>query len=108
MSKLVLTPEGDSVSEKRKAVQEIRSETLTKLYEIHPEAREQIKGQILLSLESPAVRMHRLAATALYDEPYRPLDALAELIDGIGPEEAERAASLYDPEGVAILELVPA
>ena len=72
------------------------------------EAREQVKGQILLSLDSPAARMHRLAATALYDEPYRTLDELAARIDGIGPEEAARAATLYDPDGVAILELLPA
>ena len=63
---------------------------------------------VLRALTGPAARMHRLAATCLYDEPYRPLDALAALIDGIGPAEAERAAALYDPEGVAILELYPA
>jgi predicted Zn-dependent peptidase len=72
------------------------------------EVREQIKGQILLSLEAPAARMHRLAATALYGEPYRTLDELVELIDGIGPAQAAEAASLYAPEGVAILELWPA
>jgi len=38
-----MTPEGDNTAEKRKAVQEIRTDTLTKLYEIHPEAREQIR-----------------------------------------------------------------
>jgi len=72
------------------------------------EVREQIKGQILLSLESPAARMHRLASTALYGEPYRNLDALAALIDGIGSAQVAEAAMLYDPEGVAVLELWPA
>jgi predicted Zn-dependent peptidase len=72
------------------------------------EVREQIKGQLLISLESPGARMQRLAATALFDEPYRSLDALSELIDGIGREEAAEAAALYDPEGVAVLELGPA
>jgi predicted Zn-dependent peptidase len=72
------------------------------------EVKEQIKGQILLSLESPAARMHRLAAMDLYDEPYRNLDALAELIDGIGLDEAAEASKLYDPKGVAVLELWPA
>lgn len=69
--------------------------------------REQIKGQILLSLESPAARMNRLAATALFGEPYRTIDELAGVIDSIGPDEAASAASLYDPEGVAVLELRP-
>lgn len=72
------------------------------------EVKEQIKGQILLSLESPAARMHRLAAIDLYGEPYRNLDALVELVDGIGVDEAEEVAKLYDPEGVAVLELWPA
>jgi predicted Zn-dependent peptidase len=72
------------------------------------EVKEQIKGQILLSLESPAARMHRLAAMVLYGEPYRNLDVLTELIDGIGPDDAAEASKLYDPEGLAVLELWPA
>lgn len=70
--------------------------------------KEQIKGQILLSLESPAARMHRLAAMDLYEEPYRNLDELVGLIDRIGLDEAAEASRLYDPEGVAVLELWPA
>src|SRR2546426_7140975 len=31
------------------------------------EAKQQLKGQVTLSLESPAARMHRLAALSLYD-----------------------------------------
>jgi len=70
--------------------------------------KEQIKGQILLSLESPAARMHRLAALVLYGEPYRNLDALVDLIDGIDLAQADEVSRLYDPEGVAVLELWPA
>ena len=72
------------------------------------EIKEQIKGQVLLSLESPAARMHRLAATDLYSEPYRNLDALVDLIDGIDSGQAAEVAKLYDPEGLAWLELWPA
>ncbi len=72
------------------------------------EVKEQIKGQILLSLESPAARMHRLAGMALYGEPYRNLDALVELIEGIDLDQAAEASKLYDPEGLAVLELWPA
>ena len=63
---------------------------------------------VLLSLESPAARMHRLAAMVLYDEPYRNLDAVVELIDGVGPDSAAEASKLYDPDRVAVLELWPA
>lgn len=72
------------------------------------EIKEQIKGQVLLSLESPAARMHRLAATDLYGEPYRNLDALVDLIEAIDMGQAEEVAKLYDPEGLALLELWPA
>ena len=72
------------------------------------EVKEQIKGQILLSLESPAARMHRLAGMVLYDEPYRNLDALVDLIEAIDLDQAAEAAKLYDPEGLAVLELRPA
>ncbi|MEK6255638.1 MAG: insulinase family protein, partial [Gemmatimonadales bacterium] len=72
------------------------------------EVKEQIKGQILLSLESPAARMHRLAGMVLYEEPYRNLDTLVELIEGIDLDQAAEASKLYDPEGLAVLELWPA
>jgi predicted Zn-dependent peptidase len=72
------------------------------------EMKQQIKGQVLLSLESPAARMHRLASTELYGEPYRNLDALADVIDSVDSEQAAEASKLYDPEGVAVLELWPA
>lgn len=63
------------------------------------EAKQQLKGQITLSLESPAARMYRLATTALYDEPYRTIDqVLAEIdrIDGDGVQEV--ADQLLDPD----------
>jgi lipid-binding SYLF domain-containing protein len=37
-----LSPEGATVAEKQRAVQDMRSRTLTQLYEIHPSAKEQI------------------------------------------------------------------
>ena len=37
-----INPQGDTVASKLKAVQQMRSETLAKLYKIHPEARERI------------------------------------------------------------------
>lgn len=38
-----MSPSGDSIAEKRQAVQTMRTETLTKLYEIHPIAKDQIR-----------------------------------------------------------------
>lgn len=70
--------------------------------------RKQLEGQVVLSLESPASRMYRLASLGLSGEPYRSLDRVMADIRTIGREEARAAAELYDPDGLAVLELSPA
>ena len=40
------------------------------------DGKQQLKGQIMLSLESPGSRMARLAGFELYDDAYRPLDEM--------------------------------
>ncbi|HVF38401.1 MAG TPA: pitrilysin family protein, partial [Gemmatimonadaceae bacterium] len=45
--------------------------------------KNQLKGQITLSLESVSSRMYRAAGVELYDEEYRSLDELLALVDGI-------------------------
>jgi len=70
--------------------------------------RTQLKGQVVLALESPGSRMYRLASLGLTGEPYRSLDRVMADVDAIGPAEAAAAAALYDPDGLAVLELFPA
>ena len=70
--------------------------------------RKQLKGQVVLALESPGSRMHRLASLALTDEPYRSLDEIMARIDAVTGQDAARAARLYEPDRLAILELSPA
>ena len=72
------------------------------------ETRTQIKGQLLLSLESTSARMHRLAGTVLHDEPYRSLDEIATRIDAVSSFDIEEACSMLHPDGLAVLELAPA
>ncbi len=69
--------------------------------------RTQLKGQVVLSLESPGSRMYRLASLALAGESYRSLDQVMDLIDSVTESDASEAASLYDPDRLAILELSP-
>lgn len=69
--------------------------------------RTQLKGQVVLSLESPGSRMYRLASSGLSGEPYRSLDRIMEDIDGVGPDELAAAAALFDPHALAVLELSP-
>jgi len=71
------------------------------------DTRTQLKGQILMSLESPASRMNRLAGTALYDQPYRTVDEVARHIDAVDGAATAAAAALFHPDRAAILELAP-
>lgn len=70
--------------------------------------REEIKGRLMLSLEAPVARMNRLAGLALYGEPYRTLDEIAQRIDLVTKQEVSEAAALYHPDRLAIMELAPA
>jgi predicted Zn-dependent peptidase len=70
--------------------------------------RQQLKGQITLSLESVSSRMYRAASVELYGEPYRTLDDLLALIDGITDEDVARSAEeFFDPDRMSILSLGP-
>ncbi len=54
--------------------------------------KEQVKGEIALSLESPAARVGRLAGFALRNEPWIPMDAVSDLIDGVSKGDVARVA----------------
>jgi len=73
------------------------------------DARRQLKGQIMLGLESPQSRMNRLAQTALHGEPYRPLDKVLEEIDAVGTDALMAVAhEFFAPERQTIVRLGPA
>ncbi len=59
------------------------------------DAAQQLKGQVTLSLESPAARMHRLATVALHDEPYRTIDQILAEIDQVQAEDVLSVAAEY-------------
>ena len=60
---------------------------------------EQVKGQIMLSLESPGTRLHRLAGFALHGEPFVGLDEVQGLIDAVsGCDIVRVAGEVLDPE----------
>jgi predicted Zn-dependent peptidase len=66
----------------------------------------QLKGQLTLSLESPTARMYRAAAVELYGEPYRTLDQMLALIDGIQPGTLHALAREYfAPDAQTVLQL---
>jgi predicted Zn-dependent peptidase len=70
--------------------------------------KQQLKGQIMLSLESPAARMARLAGFTLYEDRYRPLDEMLSEIDAVTPEQvADVASEFFDPARQTIVRLGP-
>jgi len=72
------------------------------------DARRQLKGQVMLALESPQSRMNRLATLALQGEPYRPLDRVLEAIDAVGAATLHAvAAEFFAPERQTVVRLGP-
>jgi predicted Zn-dependent peptidase len=70
--------------------------------------KEQLKGQLMLGLESPASRMSRLATLTLHNEPYRPLDDLLAEIDAVTPQDTDALAEeFFDPERLTAVRLGP-
>ena len=70
--------------------------------------KSQLKGQVTLSLESVTSRMYRCAGVELYGEPYRALDEMLALIDGVTAEQiAEVARDFFAPEKQTVVSLGP-
>ena len=61
------------------------------------DGKRQLKGQVMLSLESPAARMGRLAGFELHDDEYRPLDAMLAEIDAVTPADVAAVAAEFFP-----------
>lgn len=71
--------------------------------------KRQVKGQVMISLESTGARLHRLASFALHDEPFIGLTGLLERIDAVTVEDVRRVAGEYfEPERQLELRLGPA
>jgi predicted Zn-dependent peptidase len=72
------------------------------------DAKGQVKGQIVLSLESTASRLHRVAATALYEEPFRTVEDVMNCVDAVTAEDvAALAAEYLAPDRQTVLRLGP-
>lgn len=72
------------------------------------QTKSQVKGQIMLSLESTSARMHRLAGFGLFDEPFVTLDELLARIDAVTRDQAaEVAAEFFAADRQLVLRLGP-
>ncbi|HEY0997393.1 MAG TPA: pitrilysin family protein [Gemmatimonadaceae bacterium] len=72
------------------------------------QARSQLRGQTILGLESVTGRMYQLAGVELYDEPYRTLDEMLAIIDGISAEDvAAIGKDYFSPDRMTVVTLGP-
>lgn len=72
------------------------------------DGKQQLKGQIVLSLESPGARMQRLAGFELHGDRYRSLGELLAEIDGVTPDAVNAVAAEFFPtERQAVVRLGP-
>jgi len=72
------------------------------------EVKDQVKGQVMLSLENTASRLFRLAGFALYDQPRLTLDQLLDRIESVTRDQVMEAAERsFHPERQAVLRLGP-
>ncbi len=70
--------------------------------------KSQVKGQVMLSLESTTARLFRLAGFALYGQPYLTLDELLGRIDEVDPDQVlEVADRFFSPNRQFTLRLGP-
>ncbi len=99
---------GTSAESYRQVVDLIRAEFArlrqgpVELQEFH-RAKAQLKGNLLLGLESTSSRMTRLAKTEIYFQRSFDLDEIIQGIDGVSPETfAELNRGLFEPERYAL------
>lgn len=70
--------------------------------------RQQLRGQVMLSLESPVSRMNRLANFVLHQLPYRALDTVLAEIDAVTRDQVQGlAAEYFAPERQTMVRLGP-
>jgi len=72
------------------------------------EAKQQTRGQLVLSLEGPTARMYRLAGFPVYGEPYESLDQMLATVDALAADDvASVAAEFFAPERQRVIWLGP-
>jgi predicted Zn-dependent peptidase len=66
-------------------------------------ARENVKGRVVLALESTSAQMNRLGSSVLAEMPILSVDEVIERIDAVGLDDVSAlAAELYRPERLSI------
>lgn len=71
-------------------------------------AKNQLKGQLVLGLESTTTRMFRLASYELNEEPYQPIDDVIRKVQDVSRDDlAKVAGMILDPDRLFVVSLGP-
>jgi predicted Zn-dependent peptidase len=71
-------------------------------------AKENLKGRLLLALESTGARMNRLGSSVLADEPLLSLDEIEAAVDAVSLDDLrDLAAELWDPARLSVVGIGP-
>jgi predicted Zn-dependent peptidase len=71
-------------------------------------AKEHVKGRMVLSSESTAARMGRIAKAVLFDTPLLTLDEMLERVDAVSADDvAELAREFYAPDSLSAAAIAP-
>jgi predicted Zn-dependent peptidase len=71
--------------------------------------KQQLKGQVTLSMESVHSRMYRAAAVELFEEPWMGLDEMLAQLDAVTLEQANAACEeFFHPDRQTVVQLGPA
>ena len=71
-------------------------------------SKEHVKGRMVLSSESTAARMSRIAKSVLFDMPLLSLDEMISRVDAVSADDvAELARDLYAPEKLSAAAVAP-
>lgn len=71
-------------------------------------AREHLKGRLVLGLESPATRMHRIGRAVLSGTELLDVDELVERIEAVTADDvAALACEFWDPSGLSVAAIGP-
>ena len=70
-------------------------------------SRENVKGRMVLSLESTAARMNRLGSSILSEMPVLSVDEVIERVDAVGIDDLRDLASLFAPNALSAAGIGP-
>jgi predicted Zn-dependent peptidase len=102
---------GTSLGSAAKVVQSVVSEFRNVKKDLVPEdelrrAKDQLKGSLVLSLESSMARMSNLARQEMYFDHFQDLDELVEKIEAVSAEEVQAIArEFFNTESIAVTAL---